>query len=222
MVRSTMWLWLAMPILGWTVAVAAGGEAPAAAEEEEGWVCLFDGRTFEGWEGNLDAFRIEEGAIVGGSLSESIPRNEFLCTTAEYADFELRLSFKLLGEGANGGIQIRSRRIPDHHEMIGYQADLGAGYWGCIYDESRRNRVLAGPPPEKRGWNVKHEEWNDYLIRCEGPRIRLWINGELTADYTEEDRDLEQTGVIGLQIHSGPPTECWYKGIAIRVLEPNS
>ncbi|MBM4029849.1 MAG: DUF1080 domain-containing protein, partial [Planctomycetes bacterium] len=110
-------------------------------------IALFDGKTFDGWEGNLDYFRIEDGAIVGGSLDKAIPRNEFLCTKKEYGDFELRLKVKLLGDlaRANAGIQIRSRRIPNHHEMIGYQADMGQKYWGCLYDESRRNRILAQP-----------------------------------------------------------------------------
>ena len=80
-----------------------------------------------------------------GSLDQPVPRNEFLCTEKEYRDFELRLKVRLLGETgrANAGIQIRSRRIPNHHDMIGYQADLGQDYWGALYDESRRRTVLA-------------------------------------------------------------------------------
>src|SRR5437879_2628827 len=72
---------------------------------------LFDGKSFKGWEGDLSIFRIEEGAIVGGTLKATIERNEFLCTTEEYGDFELRLKFKLLGDPAraNGGIQFRSQ-----------------------------------------------------------------------------------------------------------------
>jgi hypothetical protein len=190
-----------------------------AAEIEEGFVRLFDGQTFRGWEGNLDAFRIEDGAIVGGNLKERIPRNEFLCTEKEFGDFELRLQFKLLGEGANAGVQIRSRRIADHHEMIGYQADLGEGWWGCLYDESRRNKVLAGPPPEQRSRPVKLGQWNDYRILCQGRRVQLWINGQQTVDYTEPDTSLEQRGIIGLQIHSGPPTEAWYRHLRIRELD---
>ena len=41
---------------------------------------LFNGTDFEGWEGNLEFFRIEERAVVAGRLTEPIPRNEFLCT----------------------------------------------------------------------------------------------------------------------------------------------
>src|SRR4051812_6201006 len=109
---------------------------------------LFDGKTLNGWEGDTKkTWRIEDGAIVGGSLDEVVPRNEFLCTTKTYGDFELKVRFKLLGDpkAANAGVQIRTKRIPNHHEVSGYQADAGQGYWGALYDESRRNKVLAGP-----------------------------------------------------------------------------
>ena len=183
---------------------------------------LFDGKTLKGWDGDPKVFRIEDGAIVGGSLKQPLSRNEFLCTRQQYADFELRLKFKLLGKGANAGVQIRSQRAPkdspNPHEMIGYQADLGDGYWGCLYDESRRNKVLAGPPKEKLAEIVKPDDWNQYVIRCQGRRIQLWLNGTPTVDYTEPDAKIPQKGLIGLQIHGGPPSEAWYKEITIKQL----
>ena len=185
-----------------------------------GHVSIFDGKSFDGWEGNLEAFRIEDGSIVGGSLEREVPRNEFLCTTKEYGDFELRLKVKLAGDPAraNAGIQVRSRRVPNHHEMIGYQADMGQHYWGCLYDESRRNRILAKSDAEELRQVLNVDGWNDYVIRCVGPRVELWMNGYKTVDYVETDASIEQAGLIGLQIHSGPPTESWYKDITIKVL----
>ncbi len=197
-------------------------EASLAAEEtakiEDGFVRLFDGKSLDGWDGNLDVFAIREGSVVGGSLKESVARNEFLTTKKEYGDFELRLQFKLLGEKANAGVQIRSQRIADHHEMIGYQADMGDGWWGCLYDESRRKKVLAGPEAADRDKVVKKDDWNDYRILCEGRRIRLWINGQPTVDYTESDETIPQKGLIGLQIHGGPPSEAWYRNVRIKEL----
>lgn len=189
----------------------------AAAAEP---VTLFDGKTFTNWEGNQKVFRIEDGAIVGGQLKEKIPRNEFLASTKEYKNFELRLKFKVLGDDkANAGIQFRSRRIPNHHEMIGYQADLGNGYWGALYDESRRKKMLAGQDKQDEVLKVlKKGEWNDYRIRAEGKRIQLWINGVQSVDYTEPDDAIKQNGFIALQIHAGNPTEAWYKDIVIEEL----
>jgi len=198
----------------------SAGEKPAA-KRADGFKPLFDGKTFDGWEGNLKVFRIEDGAIVGGGLEQRVARNEFLCTEREYTDFELRLKFKLLGKGANAGVQVRSQRIPNHHEMIGYQPDLGDGWWGCLYDESRRRKLLAGPPSEERNKYVKKDDFNEYVIRCRGRRIQLWINGHQTVDYTEPDESIPQAGLIGLQIHGGPPSEAWYKDIAIKELQKN-
>src|SRR5262245_23860654 len=152
--------------------------APAACRAEA--KPLFDGKTFAGWEGDTEkTWRVEDGAIVGGSLDRVVPRNEFLCTTKTYGDFELTVKFKLLGDkaSANAGVQFRTKRIPKHHEVSGYQADIGQGYWGALYDESRRNRVLAQPDKKVLEKAVKHDDWNEYKIRCEGPRIRLWLNG---------------------------------------------
>ncbi len=176
---------------------------------------LFDGKTFAGWEGNLNLFRIQAGAIVGGSLKSKIARNEFLCTTKTYGDFELRARVKLVGEGANAGIQFRSKRIPNHHEVSGYQADMGVGWWGALYDESRRNKVLEGPDQSKMKAVVRQGDWNDYVIRADGKRIQLWLNGVQTVDYVEEDPTIDATGVICPQIHSGPPSEAWYRDLSL-------
>ena len=182
---------------------------------------LFDGKTLTGWEGDKDTWRIEEGSIVGGSLEKVVPRNEFLCTTKTFGDFELKVKFKLLGDPkqANAGVQFRTKRIPNHHEVSGYQADVGQHYWGALYDESRRNRVLAQPEKSVIDKLIKQDDWNDYVIRCEGARIRLWLNGGLTVDYTEKDEKIERTGIVGLQIHGGAKAKVYYKDIVIEELK---
>ncbi len=183
-------------------------------------IALFDGKSFAHWQGDTQkTFRIQDGAIVGGTLKEKIPHNEFLAFEGEFGDFELRLKFKVLGEKANAGIQIRSRRIPDHFEMIGYQADLGDGWWGSLYDESRRRKVLATADKAVVDKVLRRDDWNEYVIRCEGKRVQLAINGQPTVDYTETDDALEQRGLIAVQIHGGPPSEAWYKDIVIREIK---
>ena len=187
-----------------------------------GKVSLFDGKSFDGWEGDTaHTWRIEDGAMVGGSLAEKVPRNEFICTTREFGDFELHLKCKLAGTDGfiNGGVQFRSKRISEPpNEVSGFQADMGEGWWGTLYDESRRNKPLAKPDAQALASVLKNDDWNDYVIRCEGPHIQLWINGLKTVDYTEADCAIPRSGIIGLQIHGGGKAEASYRDIVIEEL----
>lgn len=197
---------------------AAGGEDGFASRS----VSLFDGKTLRGWEGNLDWFRIEEKSVVAGTLKKKIPHNEFLCTEKEYGDFDLRLEVKLVGQGQNAGIQFRSKRVPDSTEVSGYQADVGIAWdrpiWGAIYDESRRRKMLVEPDPELAKRVVKKDQWNKIRVLARGAKIRVFVNGEQTVEYVEKDDTIPRTGIIGLQIHSGKPTEAWYRNLRIEEL----
>jgi hypothetical protein len=194
-------------------------------------VPLFDGKTFTGWEGDTNTvWRIEDGALVAGSLTAKQEKNNFLATTKTYGDFELTLKWKLEGtEGfVNGGVQFRTERIPNHHEVSGYQADLGKGYDGALYDESRRKKILAQPAPEVLAKAQKPVgEWNDYRIRAEGKRIQIWLNGIQTVDYSETEGIILQngkslviqpTGIIAVQIHGNATSIVRYKDLMIEEL----
>jgi hypothetical protein len=189
---------------------------------EPGFVSLFDGKTLAGWEGNSSFFRVEQGAIVAGMLDQKIPRNEFLCTEQKYSDFELRLQVKLQGQGNNAGVQFRSERIKGDHEVSGYQCDVGVAWnrpvWGGLYDESRRKKMLAEGPADLLPKWVKEGDWNELWIRAVGNKIQLSVNGHQTLEYIEQDAAIARDGIIGLQIHSGPPTEAWYRHIRIQDL----
>jgi hypothetical protein len=194
-----------------------------AQGQEPGFTSLFDGKTLACWEGDEKVFRVEEGAIVAGSKTERIAHNEFLASKEEFGDFELRLKARLTGKGQNAGIQFRSQRIPNHFEMIGYQCDMGTtaqgvSIWGALYDESRRRKFLVEPDQEKLRAVLQPAEWNDLVIRCEGPRIQIWVNGFQTVDYTEPDPQIAQRGHFGLQIHGGEPAEAAYREIRVKKL----
>ena len=181
---------------------------------------LFDGKTLAGWEGNLDNWRVEDGAIVAGALDRKQPHNEFLATDEEFGNFELRLQYKVVGSGGfvNGGVQFWSQRVPQNFEVSGYQADLGANTDGNLYDESRRNRNLAIVPDDIRKQVLKPEAWNDYRIRAEGSHIQIWLNGVKTVDFTETDAGIPQKGKFALQIHGGAETKVSYRGLTLESL----
>ncbi len=184
-------------------------------------VPIFNGKSLDGWEGDTaKTWRIRDGAIVGGSL-EGNPRNEFLATKKTYRNFVLRLEYKLTGTDGfvNGGVQIRSTRTANPpNEMSGYQADIGAGYSGCLYDESRRNKVLAQADKALIEKAEKPGDWNRYEIRCEGARIRLSVNGVQTVYFTETESGIAMEGLIALQIHGGAKSEIAYRAITIEEL----
>jgi len=183
-----------------------------------GPVSLFDGRSLAGWEGDTNVWRVRNGLIVGGSLQGN-PRNEFLATVKSYTNFTLRLEYKLIGtEGfINSGVQFRSVRLTNPpNEMKGYQADIGAGYSGCLYDESRRNTVLARASAQTIQRVEKTNDWNSYQIRAEGNHIQIQLNGDTTVDYAEPDAAIIQSGLIGLQIHGGNKAEVYFRNITIQ------
>ncbi|GDY21764.1 hypothetical protein LBMAG56_31110 [Verrucomicrobiota bacterium] len=184
-------------------------------------VSLFDGQSFAGWEGETNkVWRIRDGTIVGGSL-EGNPRNEFLATLKSYKNFHLRLEYKLVGTQGfvNSGVQFRSKRIANPpHEMSGYQADIGAGFSGCLYDESRRRKVLAQADTNHVARLEKVGDWNTYEVVATGSQILLFLNGQRTAIWVEREPNIEEAGVIALQIHGNCKAEVAFRNISIDVL----
>ena len=181
-------------------------------------VPLFDGKTLEGWEGGSGCFRVQDGAIVGGQLGEPISVSDYLCTTRAFGDFELTAEVRTLGPRTNGGIQFRGARIPNSHAMTGFQADVcDNAYWGCLYD-CARNGFAARVPQKELSRILRVGDWNEYRVRAVGNRIRIWLNGYRTVDWTETDPKIPTKGVFGLQTHQGPPGEGWYRNIMVREL----
>lgn len=185
------------------------------AAEEPGFAPLFNGKDLTGWEGDTKLWKVQDGAIVGDS--PGIPHNQFLATRETYGDFELRLQFRLRDGQGNTGVQFRSRRVPESTEVSGYQADIGEKYWGCLYDESRRNKILV-QASESLAAKLRKDDWNDYSIRAVGDHITLTLNGVTTVDYREPDADIARSGIIALQVHSGPPLKIEFRNIRIRKL----
>ncbi|MFM8495211.1 MAG: family 16 glycoside hydrolase [Planctomycetia bacterium] len=201
------------------LAAAVAGMVHAAERQP-----LFDGSSLAGWDvraGEEKWWKAAEGMIVGGSLTEDVPHNTFLSTKESFANFELTFKIRIRGAGGfvNSGIQIRSTRVPNSHEMAGYQVDAGPGWWGKLYDESRRNKVIGEPKDAKAlAAAIKEDDWNEYKIRAEGPAIRSWINGAPALDYVEQDAAIPLTGQVGIQVHGGGKALVEVKDIGIERL----
>ena len=197
--------------------LAAGAAlAGCSTDDEAAFTPIFNGQNLDGWEGDDLLWVVEEGILIG--RSPGIGYNDFLAATREYGDFVLRFDIHLVGNKGNSGVQFRSRRMTGSMEMIGYQADAGEQYWASLYDESRRRKTLAGPSEDVLAQALKVDDWNAYAVRADGNHIQLSINGVTTVDYTEAEAAIEQTGLIAVQIHSGPAMEVRFRKLRIREL----
>ena len=188
---------------------------PSVWGDDVGFRPLFNGKDLTGWEGDVRSWKVVDSTIVGDSAG--IEHNQFLVSKEEFGDFELKLEFRLKDGVGNSGVQFRTERIPDSTEVSGYQADIGENYWGCLYDESRRNKILVKPPADFEK-SLKRGDWNEYTIRAKGDHIVLKLNGVTTVDYKEPDPQIPRTGILALQVHSGGPLKVEFKNIRIKPL----
>jgi putative membrane-bound dehydrogenase-like protein len=169
---------------------------------------FFNGKDLTGWTGDMKLWSVENGEIVG--KSPGIKKNSFLVSDLTAADFRLSLKIKLVPNDGNSGIQFRSEPLPDG-EMRGPQADVGADWWGKLYEESARG-LLTKEGGEKF---VKVNDWNEYVIEAVGSHVQAWINGHKCVDI--DDAKISKRGVFGLQIHSGGPMELRFKELKLEV-----
>ncbi len=197
--------------LSLTAAAASWPVAGAGA-----WRPLFDGKSLDGWvQDTPGLWSVVDGVIRGRHAGQKW--NDFLRTKDSFENFELSVDFRLVNGVGNSGIQFRSVTASIPHELSGYQADIGDKYWGALYDESRRRRILAQAPAEFLA-RLDKTAWHTYTIRAEGLRVVLGLDGTQIIDYTETEAGLVQRGVIALQVHAGTGMEVRFRNIRIREL----
>ena len=186
-------------------------------------ISLFDGKTLTGWKvtnpADKELWKVVDSVITGGDGTHKIKSNSYLQTVKEYGDFEFRCLFRLSGDSRTGminsGIQYRSKIIDNN--MVGYQADIGNGYWGDIYDEHRRGKLVGGDLSVLKHL-LREDGWNSYIIRVKGNQHTLYINGVKTCDYTEKDPSVPASGIIAIQLHSGGAATIQFRDITIQAL----
>jgi putative membrane-bound dehydrogenase-like protein len=186
------------------------GQVPLTATSES-LASFFDGISLRGWSGNTACWSVEEGELVG--RTDGLARNEFLLSDLVLSDFRLSIEVLLTDDQGNSGIQFRSVPHGSDGDVAGYQADIGPGWWGKLYEEHGRGVLSdrSGEPFVKKG------EWNHYEIEAVGPRVRTWLNGQPCVDL--EDGRGAKSGRIALQIHSGGPTEVRFRAPRLELLD---
>jgi hypothetical protein len=157
-------IFVALPALPQQKSARGGGgftqPDPIDFNDHAGWRSMFDGATLKNWDGSVDVWRVENGAIVGESSPEKPSGTTYIIWTGgEPRNFELKAEIKLDGEGANSGIQYRSARVeaaqvkggptPDPKfakwNVKGYQADFDYAnrYSGQLYEQGTPRGIIA-------------------------------------------------------------------------------
>jgi len=233
--RTASLLWIA----------AAFSAAPAQVEallpdDRTAFESIFDG-TMKNWDGDPAFWRVETGVLVGESTKEKpLTRNTFLIWRGGApADFELKLEFRI--NSTNSGVQYRSSEFPDAGKWVmkGYQADIDFGnrYTGQIYEERGRGflamrgqmtlieegkkaRVVANlKSPDDLKAIVKINDWNRMQIIARGNILVQILNGELTSAVIDDDtKNRAMRGLIGFQLHIGPPMKVEYRNLWLKKL----
>lgn len=190
------------------VYLASPAQVPALATPETA-ATFFNGKDLTGWQGDEKLWTVENGEIVG--KTKGLAKNEFLKSDLAASDFRLTLQVKLVNNEGNSGVQFRSVALPDG-EMKGDQADVGAGWWGKLYEENGRGLIWK----ESGEKYVKPGEWNTYEIVADGSKITTKINGKLCVDL--DDPSGAKRGIFALQLHSGGATEVRFRDIKLELL----
>ena len=183
-------------------------------EKKAGFKLLFDGKSLKGWEGDPDLWRVEAGELIGTTDKKEIKQNTFLINTREFGDFEIRLDMKI--RNGNSGVQFRSERLPEF-VVKGLQADAAdKAWWGGVYDEKGKRGVMVNGWKDKAEKTVKNGDYNAMIIRAVGAKIEITINGMKTSELEDPSK---VSGIIALQLHSGPGMEARFRNI--RILDLN-
>ncbi|MBI4327048.1 MAG: DUF1080 domain-containing protein, partial [Chloroflexi bacterium] len=210
----------------------------AADLDKGGFQSLFDGKTLDGWKAaDMSYWSVDEGAITGAITQEHpCTANQYLVWQGgDLADFELKITSRVTGSpGINCGFQFRSKLLPDH-DIAGYQVDnnLNTDWLVRLYDEHGRHtlayrgqkavfdengQVTHTKIPGAEGpASFRLEEWHEYHLICKGSHLALKVNGQLVAEVIDNDpKQRDPAGILGLQLHSGPPTKAQFKNIRLK------
>ncbi len=191
--------------------LASRTQVPALATADNAST-LFNGRDLAGWVGDPELWRVEGDEIVG-QIKTNLAKHAFLQSELAADDFRLSFDVRLVANRGNSGLQFRSEPIADG-QVKGYQADIGPGWWGKLYEVNGRGGIVK----EASESFVKPGDWNRVEVVARGSKIETSINGHPSAQV--DDPAGARRGIFALQLHQGGPTEVRFKDFRLEVLGP--
>ncbi|WP_420400642.1 3-keto-disaccharide hydrolase [Flagellimonas sp.] len=167
--------------------------------KDEGFVELFNGKNLDGWIGNKQSYRVENGYIVVDPSGGGSGGN--LLTEGEYGNFVFRFEFQLT-PGANNGLGIHAPLEGDvaylgkELQILDNTADKYANlqpyqYHGSVY----------GVIPAKQGFLKPVGEWNVQEVTVNGPKIKVVLNGTIIVDT--DLQEATKNGTLDKKDHPG-------------------
>ncbi len=214
-----------------TLILAALLVAAPLAAESDGWVDLWDGKTFDGWKlstENPSSFQIKDGVIVANG-----PRAHLFyagnVNGGKFRDFELKVDV-LAKNNSNGGIYFHTDYQEKGWPLKGFEVQVNNTY----ARDPRKSGGLYGVldnlvPP------AKDDVWFEEHIVVRGNSVKVYIDGHLITNWVQPDdwnglqplpngrgqnfplRKLD-TGTIALQGHD-PHSVVMYKNIRVKVID---
>jgi hypothetical protein len=213
----------------------------AMVEDDAGFVPIFDGETLKGWEGDPRYWRVENHLLTGEVTAETLlKQNNFIIWRGGTpGNFEMKVEYRITA-GGNSGVNYRSVEYPGTKYLLkGYQADIDGvdKYTGQNYEERGRTFLAMrgmvshvteaggaqavaslGTAEELKGF-IHAGEWNTYHLIVRGNVLIHMLNGHVMSEVIDDDTAHRRfDGLIGVQVHVGPPMKVEYRRIALKVL----
>jgi hypothetical protein len=177
------------------ITLPKNGKLIAGKPVGKNWINLL--ASLEGWNADANYWSLANGALHGDYNGGKL--HNYAWTKKQYTNFELHALVRLDGKDANSGVCIRLQPT-DADNAPGYQVDMGAGYWGSLWEE-RRAGMVQKFPEELAAKLVKDKDWNHYYVIAKGHHIQAWLNGVQTID-TIHVAGFDE-GAIGFQLCHG-------------------
>jgi hypothetical protein len=195
------------------------GSADAAEPDQDGFVQLFDGKSFEGWKANenKNSWKILDGAIVAnGSRSHVF----YVGDDKPFINFELRVDVKTEAD-SNGGIYFHTKFQEQGWPKYGFEAQVN----NCPKKDPIKTGSLYGVKNVFE-LHVKDGEWYTETVIVNGKNVKIKVNDTIVTDYTEPaDKQPEpdythklDEGTFALQAHD-PGSTVHFKNIRVKRLD---
>jgi hypothetical protein len=213
----------------------------AGTPDVTGFRPIFDGRTLDHWDGDPTYWSVNDGILTGTVTSDTLlKKNSWIVYRGELVeDFELRLDYRV-SAGGNSGVGYRLAVLEDDPVSVrGPQADIHGGdmFTGICYEENGR-RLLAArgqttriepdalprliaqfADPAELQSVARNEDWNHYHLVVRGHHAQHYLNDVLLSEvYDHDEPNRMARGLIGVQVHVGPPMKIEYRNILLKHL----